>query len=332
MQLKTSELATGRREPWLAAPRTRLEETLRGFGPGRPAPRAAGLFWIALKTQWGPDGSLEPGQARFGLDQLADAMGWSRSAAHRWVQGLAAQGVLRPLGTAARQRGAFETYRVGSEILHMVLRVPESAGTDRDHAGASRGPRREHASLKNQDEKTQTGTERDHAESSVSAGRDAIKEYHQHQTPTSPSGNGAEGPLSSVESELLERWNEAARKVGLPRALKLDGKRKGSLRARLREEGWADLFREACLALEQSPALGWARGEKTLGDGGTFRAHLEFMLKPGKVLSLVEQARAWNGSAQGGARRGGPLGESNEDLKTVLRAQMERQGAEVGRG
>ena len=62
---------------------------------GRPDDGWAWL-WILSRTRWESDGDLERGEVRISSRKLADAMGWHRSKARRFIQRLLRGGEIRP--------------------------------------------------------------------------------------------------------------------------------------------------------------------------------------------------------------------------------------------
>jgi hypothetical protein len=123
-------------------------------------------------------------------------------------------------------------------------------------------------------------------------------------------------------SEVVQTWNATAKALGLPQVLRVEGRRRDAIRARLREAGWLELFRQALEALATSPELAWARGAKPMGDGGVFRADLDFMLRPGKAVWMVERAGVPAGPGRAGLRSA--LHDAAESMKAQLRAQKQQ--------
>ena len=98
-------------------------------------------------------------------------------------------------------------------------------------------------------------------------------------------------PEDSPVDQVLTFWREIAVPGGLPSVLELGEARKTHLKARLREKGWIELFREAVTYAASHPDGAWMRGEGSR----PWRADLDYFLRPGTVLKTVERARAAGG-------------------------------------
>lgn len=90
----------------------------------------------------------------------------------------------------------------------------------------------------------------------------------------SPSGD-------SLEDRALAIWNEMAKRIGLPVALKMTDDRRRQLRRRLKEHGGIEGWRFACEKVRDSPYL---RGENDKG----WRADIDFLVSPRKFLRVIE--------------------------------------------
>jgi hypothetical protein len=98
-------------------------------------------------------------------------------------------------------------------------------------------------------------------------------------------------PLEDVRDgvdEVVSLWREIAVPAGLPDVLEVDGKRKGHIKARLKEKGWFDLFKEAITYAARHPEGLWMRG----GGSRPWKADLDYFLRQETVLKTVEKARA----------------------------------------
>lgn len=83
--------------------------------------------------------------------------------------------------------------------------------------------------------------------------------------------------------EVVEIYNTAARKIGLPVCQVLTAKRKASLKARLKEAGGLDGWRHAIRMMSESPFLA---GENDRG----WKASFDFLLQPASFTKLMEGA------------------------------------------
>lgn len=87
---------------------------------------------------------------------------------------------------------------------------------------------------------------------------------------------------------VLNLWKEVAEPAGLPAVLHVEGTRRNHLKARLKEKGWFELFKEALTYAATHPEASWMRGE----GARPWKADLDYFLKPGSVLKTVEKARS----------------------------------------
>ncbi|WLT30074.1 DUF1376 domain-containing protein [Geothrix sp. PMB-07] len=112
------------------------------------------------------------------------------------------------------------------------------------------------------------------------------KSREEKHTPPPPKGGGCEA--DECVDEVLTIWREVCVPAGLPEVIKVTPPRRKALRERLRDQGWIDLFREACIYAARSPEGSWMRGEGEM----RWKATLDYFLKPGSVEKTVEKARA----------------------------------------
>ena len=123
------------------------------------------------------------------------------------------------------------------------------------------------------------------------------------------------GELDSAE--VISTWNSVCGAKDLPKVIKLEGKRKTALMARLAEKGWLDDFKIACDYIANHPDAGWARGETDRG----WKADIDYLLKPGNVSKLVEKART-KPAARASPSRASPRTSHTTEADAALAEQL----------
>jgi hypothetical protein len=88
--------------------------------------------------------------------------------------------------------------------------------------------------------------------------------------------------------EYLDIWNRYAEEGGLPKAEELNIRRKVALKARIRDGRFKELFVEALKFMITKP---FYRGKNE----SNWKPTLDYLLRPGKALSLAEQSKTKGG-------------------------------------
>ncbi len=128
-----------------------------------------------------------------------------------------------------------------------------------------------------------------------------------------PVTSEAEKPatVTSKAEQVIGIWNETAKGTNLP-TCRLTSKREKIIRVRLKEKGWLEDFRAACMFLRSS---GFHRGQNDSG----WKASVDFVLQAGKATELAEKSRAAKVPANGGER------EIQETASEKRRRQLLKQ-------
>lgn len=122
--------------------------------------------------------------------------------------------------------------------------------------------------------------------------------------------------LPDAVDEAVHLYNEAAERVGLPKAMRISDPRKSKLKQRLHDAGGIEGWKAALAKMEASS---FCCGRKT-----DFRAHLDFLLQDSSFTKLMEGAYDDRKPSPGGSG-GSPTG-LQQVFGNVIR-MMDREGS-----
>lgn len=124
-----------------------------------------------------------------------------------------------------------------------------------------------------------------------------------------PTGAPSDGPEDEVQ-KILQEWNSMAQRVGIHQSRGV-GPILKTLRQKVKQPGWVDLFLGALPFIEGSP---FYHGKNDRG----WKAHLEWLLRPGKVEELTgrEPEKPKNGTTP----------EHRRNADEALLAQLKEMG------
>ena len=228
----------------------RLHRDLIGHPAFRNDAEAMAFAWMILRASWraarvrykGREVELRRGQLAVSVRDFAGAMDRDKG----WVERL-----LKRL----RDRTMIETRAETGVLVISICNYDKYQASDEGGETVSKTPRRTAA---RQEQDTEQGRE----------------EGKKDKTPLTPQRGEAE--------EIVDHWNEMAKRAGLSEIRALTRDRQRSLKARLREHG-KELLLEAIAAVEKSPHC---CGE----NDRAWRATFDFVLQPKSFAKLLEGA------------------------------------------
>lgn len=228
-------------------------------------------FWLdILLRSAGLDGyqGLKRGEVRLSLRVLAKDWGVSVKVVRNFLAKLQEQNML--------QKGAHPSPKKGTHegTVYVVVnyeKYQENPG-DRAQPGAHPSPKK--------------GTQRNTVENT-------LKEKDLTVFVAEPAQVDLEEAIATREvsdaQKVVNLWNDLASKHGLTQVKVLNDARRKSINARIKDAGGLDGVKDVIDYIGSNPVL---LGKQKFGDGRTWKADFEYLVRPTKFVANLEKAQA----------------------------------------